>query len=107
MDYEQTFIYLGYMAVFLASAYLFFKGSKFLGTLFLMAVVLQIQGVFFSQYIGLPENSGECWATKQSFYNCLPFANKLSMHSAQLGQFIFAVAIFMVARSKVVGNANT
>ena len=107
MDFEQAFIYLGYSAVLLASLYLFFAGSKLLGAMFSVAVILQIQGVFFSQYIGLPENSGECWATAQSFYDCLPFANRLSMHSAQLGQFIFAAAIVMVARSKVAANANT
>jgi hypothetical protein len=99
MDYELLFIYLGYVVVFLSAVYFCLNGSRLIGLLFVTALLLQLQGVIFSQYVGLPEGSGECWANKYSYYDCLPFAHKLTTHAAQLGQYIFAIAIFLAAKS--------
>lgn len=54
----------------------FLVSRRSIGLLLLVAFLLQLQGVIFSQYIGLPEGSGECWVDKQSFYECLPLTHK-------------------------------
>jgi hypothetical protein len=97
MDYGTIFIYLGMIACLCSSAYLYYCGKKKVAILFIIGFLLEFQGTLYLQFIDSPESSGDCWATKESFYDCLPLMSKLSMHASQIGVFVLAAAILYLA----------
>lgn len=95
-DYELLFQYLGMAACVTATMYLFVRGQRPAAILLLIGFVLQFQGVFYNQLIGLPEGAGSCWATQQGFYDCLPLTFKLSIHASQMGTLFLALGIIVI-----------
>ena len=98
MNYEDIFRYIGMILCVTASVYLYISGNKKIGSLVLLSFVLQFQSALYMQFIGYPENTGECWAIVKDHYACLPWSWKLSIHAAQLSLYITALAIFMLAK---------
>jgi hypothetical protein len=100
MIIETTISYISIFACLAASIYLFHSGARLSGSLLLVGFLLHAQGVIFMQFIGHPEGMGECWATVQDYYACLPLNAKLSMHLSQLGPYFLAIGIFVAAKTK-------
>jgi len=96
IDYEVLFQYLGMAACIGASTYLFYRGQRKVAALFLVSFLLQFQGSLYVYFVELPENTGACWAAKQSYYDCLPLAYKLSVHGSQASTYLLAAAIFVL-----------
>jgi len=99
MDYETIFRYTGMLLCLGASAYLILKSNKKIGALFFVSFILQFQSGLYVEYIGYPDDTGECWAMVQDFYKCLPLSFKLSIHSAQAGLYLMAFSVFQAARA--------
>jgi len=99
MDFETIFRYFGVALALSASIYLIYSGQKKLGVLFLLGFMLELQGWLYIESIGYPETMGECWATKQDYYSCLPFATKLSTYLSQFGIYLIALSVFLIAKN--------
>ena len=98
---EDVLVYASFVACILASAYLLYSGSQLAGSLFLIGFLLQGQGMLYMHFIGHPEGTGDCWATVQDYYLCLPISARISMHLAQAGPYALALGIFTVARNSL------
>ena len=99
MDYEALFRNIGMFLCLSASIYMLVRGSRKIGILFLLSFLLQFQAAFYIEYIGHPEGAGECWATVQDYYECLPLPFKVSVHLAQFGVYLMALSVFLAGKS--------
>ncbi len=96
---EELLIYIGQLACLSASIYMIKVGEVKIGVLFLIAFILQIQSSYLIQVIGYDaESQGECWAKVGSYYECLPIVQRVSIHLAQVGTVMLAIAVFLSAR---------
>ena len=102
MDYEILFSNIGRLACIVASIYMLISGQRKAALLFLLSFILQFQSALYIEFIDHPEGTGECWATAQEYYACLPLSFKLSIHSAQAGVFVMALAIVVLAKQNMV-----
>ena len=102
---EHFVIYLSVVFCMAASVYVICCGFRLAGTLLVVGFLFQAQSFLYMHFIGHPEGTGSCWATVQSYYSCLPFAAKFSMHLGQLGPFALAAGIIVLAK-RVLRNSS-
>ena len=94
---ESVILYVGQAACLLASVGLVMAGRRLEGVLMLVGFAMQFQFGFVAEH--LPEGTGECWAARISYYECLPIWFRISAYSAQLGLILVAVGIGSLAMS--------
>jgi uncharacterized membrane protein YwaF len=96
---EEILIYLGHVICLSAAVYMVKIGQVKIGLLLLVAFLLQIQAGLVVAHIDADlEAQGACWATVGSYYDCLPILHRISIHAAQIGTILLAVAILLSAR---------
>ncbi len=97
---EELLIYAGQLACVLSALYMAKIGQIKIATVFLVAFILQIQSGYVVTMIDTdPEEQGACWAAVGSYYKCLPLAQRVSIHAAQLGTILLGVGVFLSAKS--------
>ncbi|MGY4535229.1 hypothetical protein ACVW0Y_004382 [Pseudomonas sp. TE3786] len=95
---EMFFSYLGMAACIGAAGHLFFTGNKTVAALLVAGFILHLQAALYVTFIDQPFGEGGCWLEK-TFYQCLPLGQKLSIHAAQLGHYLIAAGVFLLARA--------
>jgi hypothetical protein len=97
--FEAMLIYVGHFICLCSALYMAKVGHAKIGTLFLVAFLLQIQvGFFVPQLDAEPATQAACWMSSSSYYECLPVLNRVSIHAAQVGTLLLGMAVFLCAR---------
>ena len=97
-DLELTLNPLGMSACTVAAGYMFLKGNKKAAILLLAGFTLHLQSAVYMTFTDTHGGDGGCWLEK-SFYQCLPLGQKISIHAAQIGHYLIALGIFILAMS--------
>jgi len=104
MYFENVVFYLGIIFCVSASAYVIHSGYKLAGLFLLIGFVLHAQSALYMQFVGHPDNTGECWATVQDYYACLPIMAKVTIHLGQASSIFLALGLFVIAKQKIVAK---
>ena len=93
---EPFLIYAGQAAIIASAVWTIISGQTRAGLLLLIGFLLIFQYGIVAP--NLPVDTGSCWATGKTFYQCLPGWYRLSAHFSQLGLFVTALGVFLVGR---------
>lgn len=94
---ELAVALVGMAACVAASVYLYRGGAKLAATFLILAFALQAQAMTYMTLSDSAVGTGECWAERSDFYACLPFWSKLSLHAGQLGPYLLALGLLLLA----------
>ena len=95
-DLELTLNLLGMSACTAAAGYMLLTGNKRAAVLLLAGFTLHLQSAVYMTFTENPGGDGACWLEK-SFYQCLPLGQKISIHAAQVGHYLIAIGVFLLA----------
>ena len=99
LDLELIFNLSGMAACVVAAAYLFCTGNKKIAALLFLGFTLHLQSALYMTLTDSPGGNGACWYDKGDFYACLPLGQKLSIHAAQVGHYLLALGVLLLALS--------
>ncbi len=106
MNIELTINFLGFGACVVAAGFLFLRGSRLPGALLLAGFLLHLQSALYITYSD-PAHMGQCWVEK-SYYECLPLGYKISIHASQVGHYLLAAGVLVLAfragRARIPGS---